>query len=1016
MAVFQGTTGADNLQGGTENDVLIGFAGADTLNGGAGADTMIGGAGNDTYFVDNAGDVVDETTTDANGAVIDATGDDTVNTTISYNLTQFVERLTATGTADVILNGNALANTITGNTGNNVLFGGTDAANAAADTLIGGSGNDTYIIREGADDVIVEDDNDPVAGSVGGNDTVQVVASATRTAYTLAADARVEVLQASDGSSTQALNLTGNQFAQFTVGNAGTNFLSDGGGFGGNGSTVVNNNIASYVTGGADTLVGLGGNDTYTITSTAAVVVEDANGGNDTVRIFTNASGTYNVAANIETIDATLSFGGITLNINGGTNNQRITGNDDGANRINGGGGTDTLVGGAGNDTFIVDSFDDSVTDAGGANSTLDRVVAGSSYALAAASGIEYFTAAGTTLSTRTGQGDGTFNLNALNTTATTNFFVGDNATGQFIFGDAGNNIINGRISATLGANETLGQINDTLIGGAGNDTYRVYSQTDRVIEDTNGGTADFIFTSDSYNLATNDAAVGAITFSDDTLAADGITQAPVTRTISAYVTGAQQIEVLSAADQAAGTTGVTGMTLTGNAYGQIIVGDFNNNVLDDGGSLIGTNQFQDQLSGLGGNDTYIVRAQNTTVNESIGGGTADVVDVRLAATGGFFGLIDRSEVEFVTAVNTDDTFTVGLSGNEFNQVITGNGGDNTFDGRGGQDTLIGGAGNDTYFVTNAQTAGNVTIIEATGTGGGTADAVSTSVSFDLAQNNATVVATAGGQAATIGGIIGIEQIYVTNGQSTNDVNLTGNGAQQLIVGNYGNNILNGDNDTGSNNANGVFVPSGTSAGDTLVGLFGNDTYRVYSQNDVVRENANEGTDTVFTSGNYQLRAGTSIEVLSAANQSSTTALQLIGNALNQTIIGTAGNDTIWGLAGNDTLIGGLGSDTFGFNETSSANADLLQDFTAGDFIGLSTSAFGAVGDALTANEFVVGTAALDADDRIVYNQTTGQVFYDADGNGAGAAVLFATLAAGTSLGFNDFTVIAPPPATPAAA
>jgi len=90
-------------------------------------------------------------------------------------------------------------------------------------------------------------------------------------------------------------------------------------------------------------------------------------------------------------------------------------------------------------------------------------------------------------------------------------------------------------------------------------------------------------------------------------------------------------------------------------------------------------------------------------------------------------------------------------------------------------------------------------------------------------------------------------------------------------------------------------------------------------------------------------------------------------------------------------------------------NVDTIADFAHGtDRIALDDAAFTAIGGpgALNANAFFAGAAAHDADDRIIYDQATGQLFYDADGNGAGAAVLFATLNGAPMITATDFTVI----------
>jgi serralysin len=60
----------------------------------------------------------------------------------------------------------------------------------------------------------------------------------------------------------------------------------------------------------------------------------------------------------------------------------------------------------------------------------------------------------------------------------------------------------------------------------------------------------------------------------------------------------------------------------------------------------------------------------------------------------------------------------------------------------------------------------------------------------------------------------------------------------------------------------------------------------------------------------------------------------------------------------------------------------------------------------LAAGAFVTGSTAADADDRIVYNNATGALIYDANGNAAGSATQFATLATGLALGSGNFTIV----------
>jgi Ca2+-binding RTX toxin-like protein len=127
----------------------------------------------------------------------------------------------------------------------------------------------------------------------------------------------------------------------------------------------------------------------------------------------------------------------------------------------------------------------------------------------------------------------------------------------------------------------------------------------------------------------------------------------------------------------------------------------------------------------------------------------------------------------------------------------------------------------------------------------------------------------------------------------------------------------------------------------------------------------------------------------------------------NDKITSKGGNTSLNGYAGNDALIGGSGNDYFQFTTAlnASTNVDKITGFKkAGvDKIQLDRDIF--VGYNGSAN-FVIGKNAVDADDRIIYDNKTGQLFYDADGTGSITKVQFATLVGKPSLTVNDIDLI----------
>jgi Ca2+-binding RTX toxin-like protein len=283
-----------------------------------------------------------------------------------------------------------------------------------------------------------------------------------------------------------------------------------------------------------------------------------------------------------------------------------------------------------------------------------------------------------------------------------------------------------------------------------------------------------------------------------------------------------------------------------------------------------------------------------------------------------------------------------------------------------GVDTATGGLGDDTFFVDQAADL----CIEGVGEG---TDTVRSTVTYTVGAN--------------------IENLTLLGAAN---INGTGNNLANIVTGNTGDNVLNG----------------GTGA-DSLRGDLGNDTYVIDDAGDTIIEPAAGGTDLVNSSVSFTLGANVENLTLTGAgaiNGTGNTLANIItGNAGANLLNGGTGNDDLFGKGGNDDLTGGGGADKFRFDTALNAasNVDDILDFSVvDDTIFLDRDVFTAilVDGTLAAGAFRAGVAAVDADDRIIYNAATGQIFYDSDGVGGAAQILFATVVAGTALTNADFS------------
>ncbi|RTR11631.1 beta strand repeat-containing protein, partial [Azospirillum griseum] len=447
----------------------------------------------------------------------------------------------------------------------------------------------------------------------------------------------------------------------------------------------------------------------------------------------------------------------------------------------------------------------------------------------------------------------------------------------------------------------------DTLLGGAGNDTYLIANPLDQIVEAAGEGVDEVRTDLAAYTLGANlehltytgataftgtgndldnrltggsgadslsggagndtlDGGFGADTMiggtGDDTYIVDHIGDVvselagegsdTVRTSLANYTLGANVENLVY--------TGTAAFAGTGNELDNLIQGGAGNDTLAGGLGL-------DTLAGGAGNDIYLIDDAADLVIENAGEGT-DEVRTGLAS----FTLAANVETLTYTGsgsfAGTGNTGNNSLTGGVGDDVLTGDAGNDTLNGGAGTDTLIGGTGNDTYIVDDADDV--VTELAGEGT-----DTVRTTLaSYTLGDNVENLAFTGSGA-------------FTGTGNALNN-SLAGGGGADVLTGLDGNDTLNGG-----------------AGADTLIGGTGNDTYVIDNASDVLVELPGEGTDTVQSSITHTLLAD--FENLTLTGSA---AIDGTGNAANNVITGNSGANLLTGLDGDDTLNGGAGADT----------------------------------------------------------------------------------------------------------
>jgi Ca2+-binding RTX toxin-like protein len=892
-------------------------------------------------------------------------------------------RLDATipGTAgNDLLVGTSEADFMQGLGGNDTIeaFAGADYLDGGAnnDTLNGGNGNDTLVGGSGIDRLNGGNDFD-IANYA--NEFSPITAFlATNTVYVLEGAETLSAVEGIFGGSSND-NITGDSAANLLSGRGGNDTL-----FGGEGvDSLVGDAGNDALSGGAgvDRINGGDGADTISVLDGESYDNIDAGGdGSEDVldhSAITQSGTTFNFATNQITGAGVvqLLLYGVDVYLDGSGSN---TIRSDGSGRYEGNGGNDTLHAASGVSETL---------DGGDGTDLLDTTDWIGIYEINLATGFTNYGESFVNFENAiTGGGNdtiiGTAGANAITT----------NGGNDSVLGDAGNDTING------------GAGNDTLDGGAGTD------------EASYVGASGYVSVILALAGAQNTLGAGMDTLVNfENLVGSSFNDTLTGSASSNVISGGAGIDSINGG---AGSDTVNGGDGNDRLYGgfaggaiDTVNGGIGNDVIYD----VNLNIAGDDFDGGAGEDTLVadfdfldaVQFDLASGRMSYSGVTFDTIaDIEHLTVGGGADVIGSAANNTITVRDTgslhDNTIHAGagndlvvagigndsVRGEAGNDTLNGGTGNDTLNGGAGIDTMIGFEGSDTYYVDDPADQ-----IFEIGTLATEIDTVVSSVTYTLGTT--------------------LEKLTLTG---TTAINGTGNALANRIAGNTSANRLTGDagNDT----------LSGGAGADTMVGGAGNDVYYVGISGDVAVETSSGGTaDLVYSSITRTLDAWVERLVLTGTGAINGTGNgrnnTLTGNAAanvlagatgNDTLSGGSGADTLDGGTGNDSLTGGTGLDTFRFATAlnSASNVDRINAFIAADDrLLLDDAVFAGIGPvgALAASRFHTGASAADALDRVIYDKATGKLYFDVDGSGAAATILFATVAANTTLTAADIFI-----------